>query len=96
MSCIEETTCDIDATFRRRPVIRRPGHCVPSLRPWCDTSRQSAQLWISQSPECRTTSPNWECNYVSSTMYPECSPEDCRGKPCWLNPRESAQRSSWA
>jgi len=32
----------------------------PSFRPWCDTSRQSAQLWNSQSPECRTTSPNWE------------------------------------
>jgi len=25
--------------------------------PRCDTSRQSAQLWNSQSPECRTTSP---------------------------------------
>ena len=27
---------------------------------WCDTSRQSEQLWNSQSPECRTTSPNRE------------------------------------
>ena len=27
---------------------------------WCDTSRHSAQLWNSQSPECGTTSPNWE------------------------------------
>jgi len=35
------------------------GNMPPFLRPWCDTSRQSAQLWNSQSPECRTTS-NWE------------------------------------
>ena len=27
--------------------------------PWCDTLRQGAQLWNSQSLECRTTSPNW-------------------------------------
>jgi len=28
--------------------------------PWCDTSRQSAQMWNSHSPECGNTSPNWE------------------------------------
>ena len=54
MSCIEENTCDVVKTFRR------PGIVPPSLRPWWYTSRQSAQLWNSQSPECRTTSPNWE------------------------------------
>jgi len=36
------------------------GIAPPSLRPWCDTSRQSAQLLNSQCPECRTTSPKWE------------------------------------
>ena len=34
---------------------------VPTcLRSWCYTSRQSAQLWNLQSPECQTTSPKWE------------------------------------
>jgi len=60
MYCIEEKTYDIVATCQHPPVIRRPGHWDPSLHPWCDTSRQSAQLWNSQSPECRNTSPNWE------------------------------------
>jgi len=26
---IEESTCNIVGTFRRPPVIRRPGHCAP-------------------------------------------------------------------
>jgi len=44
----------------------------PSLRPWCDTSQQSAQLWNSQSPECRTPVAELkDHNYVSSTLYPE-------------------------
>ena len=61
----------------------------PSLRPWCDTSRQSALLWNSQSPECRTTSPIWEnTTKVSWAMYPECPTKDWWGKPCWLNPWE--------
>ena len=38
------THCDIAATFRRPSVIRRPGHCDPSLRPWCDTRDKVAQL----------------------------------------------------
>jgi len=33
MSCTEEKTCDLVATFRRHPVIRRAGNCAPSLRP---------------------------------------------------------------
>ena len=37
-----------------------PPSCPPLGRSRCDTSRQSAQLWNSQSPECRTTSPNRE------------------------------------
>ena len=69
MCCIEEKTCDIFWTFRRPPVIRRPGHCSPSWRPWCDTSQQSAQLWNSQSPECRTTSPNSE---IRTTLVRPC------------------------
>jgi len=36
------------------------GFVPPWLRPWYDTSRQSAQLWNWQCPECRTTPPNWE------------------------------------
>jgi len=35
------------------------GIVSPSLRTWCDTSRQSAQLWNSKSPEYRTAS-TWE------------------------------------
>jgi len=69
MYCIEEKTCDIGGTFRRRSVIRRSGHCAPSLRPWCDTSQQSAPLWNSQSPECRTTSPNSE---TTTTLVRPC------------------------
>jgi len=36
----------------------------PLLNPWCDTSRQSAQLWKSQSPECRTRYLNWEITAI--------------------------------
>jgi len=57
---LKKKTCNIVATFRRRPVVRCPGHCAHLLRPWCDTSVQSAQLGNSQCPECRTTSSNWE------------------------------------
>ena len=32
----------------------------PFVMPWCDTSRQIAQLWNSKNPECRTISPNRE------------------------------------
>jgi len=60
MSCTEEKTCDIPGTFRLPPVVRRLGIVLTSLRPWCDTSRQIAQLWNSKSPERRTTFPNWE------------------------------------
>ena len=42
------------------------GIVSPSLRTWCDTSRQSAQLWNSKSPEYRTAS-TWE-NITSSPM----------------------------
>ena len=35
------------------------GIVAPSLHPWRDNLRQSAQLLNSQSSECRTTSPNW-------------------------------------
>jgi len=56
MYCIEEKNCDNIRTFRRpAPVIRRLGVVPPSLRLWCDTSRQIAKLWNSESPECRTT-----------------------------------------
>ena len=34
---LRQKTSDIVATFRRPSIIRRPGHCAPSLRPWCDT-----------------------------------------------------------
>ena len=39
-----------------------PRTLCPLVMPWCHTSRQSAQLWNSKCPECRTTSPNsnWE------------------------------------
>jgi len=62
MYCIEKT-CYIVGTYRYSPVIRRSGlvpPLPPSLHFWCNTSRQSAQLWSSQGPECRTTSSNWE------------------------------------
>jgi len=89
MYCIEEKTYDIVATFRRPPVIRRPGIEPPTLRPCCDTSRQRAQLWISQRRECRTTSPNSKnTTKVSWAMYSECPTKDWWVKPCWLNPRE--------
>jgi len=66
------------------------GIVPPLLRPWCDTSWQSVQLWNSQSPECRTTSPNWENTTTSvRQIYPECSTKDWWGKLCWLNPWES-------
>ena len=45
MYFIEEKACDIAGTFLRPPVIRRPGIVPPSLRHWCDTSRQIVQLW---------------------------------------------------
>ena len=66
-----------------------PGHWAPLVTPWCDTSRQSPQLWNSQSPEYRTTSNCENTTEVSSAMYPECPKKDCWGKPCRLNPRES-------
>ena len=40
-----------------------------SLRPWCGTSQQSAQLWNSQSAGCRTTSQNWE---ITATLVRPC------------------------
>jgi len=40
-----------------------------SPRLHCDTSRRSAQLWNSQRPECRTTSPNWE---IAATLVRPC------------------------
>jgi len=75
MHCTEENTCDIVGTFRRHPVIRRSGHCDPSLRPWCDTSQQSAQLWKLRSPECSTSSLNWK---ITTTLV----------RPCIQNPHE--------
>jgi len=36
------------------------GIVLPLLRLWCETSRQGAQLWNLQCPECRITSRNWE------------------------------------
>jgi len=75
---------------------------VPSSScPWCDTSPQSAQLWNSQSLECRTTSPKWE---NTTTLVRPCTrmPHErlvkqvllakptekrprCRPKPRWSN-----------
>jgi len=63
MYCIEEKTCDIVGAFRR------PGYCAPSLRPWWDTSQQSALILNSQSPECRSTSPNSE---ITTTLVHPC------------------------
>ena len=65
-------TCDIFGTFWRPLVNRRPRHVPPlpsSLRPWCDTSRQSAQLWNLQSPECQTTCPSWD---ITATLVLPC------------------------
>jgi len=46
---------------------RRNGIFVKST--WRDISRQSVQLWNSQSPECRNTSLNWE---IPATLVQPC------------------------
>jgi len=91
MSCTdEENTCDIVATFRRRPVIGRPGHCVPLAMPlvWhfatkCAAVKFAVRWMLNHFSSLR------EYNYISSARYPECPTEDWWGKPCWLNPWQS-------
>ena len=60
------TTCVIIAAITKLTAFRRHYESTTgdqvhqkirtSLRPWCDTSGQSAQLWNEQSPGCRTNS----------------------------------------
>jgi len=64
-----------------------------AMSPWCDTSRRSAQLWNSQSPECGITSPrNWEgadINISVSVMFREVAYKRLAGKSSWIHPRKS-------
>ena len=85
-------TWDMFGTFRRPPVIRRPGHCSP-LAPvtplvWHFVTNWAvvkfAEFWMSNYlSELRDHS------YVISTMYPECPTKCWRRISCGLNPRES-------
>jgi len=62
------------------PVIRHPRHCVPlppSLRIWCDTSRQCARCEILRAL------------IVEPLLQIDCPTRNWRGKFCWLNTRES-------
>jgi len=87
---LKNKTCDIVGTFRCPQWFSDRNIMPPSLRPWFDTSQQSAQLRNSQSPECWTTfSELRDHNYVSSAMYLECPTKDWWGKLCWLNPLEN-------
>jgi len=66
---------------------------VFAMSRWCDTSRQSAQLWNSQSPECGTTLLGIERAQISIYLFRPCvqnSPtKDWRGQSSRLNPRKS-------
>ena len=74
--------CEITTTsntFNKRhfsPHFERSGRNVPALRHpwrihgWCDTSRQSVQLWNSHSSECGTTYLlNWEIPYIGLAQW---------------------------
>jgi len=71
----------------------------PSLHHWRDTSRQCAQRWNSQSPECRTTFPNWD---ITATLVRPCvqiaprkTGESMRVKPVRERPR-GRPRPRWS
>ena len=55
--------------FSVPPWFGAPDIVPPLLRPWCDTSQQSALLWNQQNRECRTNSPNWE---ITTTLVRLC------------------------
>jgi len=80
------------------PSDSAPGElCPSSLRPWCDTLRQSAQMWNSQSPECQTTSPNWEITATLVRPFVQNAPRKTgEASPAGLIHGKVIQRSSKA
>ena len=70
MYCIEESACDIVETFRRPPVIRRPGHCAvlaPLLRPWLHQNKNRTAgciLLVSQVVTTNLSPPTVNTNNV--------------------------------
>jgi len=69
MYCVEQKHATLLGHLDAPQWFGTRGILPPSLRPWCNTSRESAQLWSLQSPGCRTTYRDWE---ITATLFRPC------------------------